>query len=400
MPINTSTKQKIVVETELNRNLDSFLAQKPLYYNEIDYTRMPRAYEAIKSQLNLPKIIHLVGTNGKGTTGRFLATALKEAGYSVGHYTSPHIVKFNERIWLNGSDIDDQHLEILHTRLLQLLPKEFIETLSYFEYTTFLAILAFEGCEYAVMEAGLGGEYDATSVFASLLTLVTPIGKDHEAFLGESIEQIATTKLKAVKKTAIIAYQNDPKVYEVASKLEHNGVGKFLKLEDVLSDEKLTSYTREIANLNLPHYMQNNLLHAIAALEFLGVDVDIQSFAKAQLFGRLSRIKENVIVDVGHNLLAAQAIKESLMPNKYTLVYNSYKDKDYHSILRLLLPIIEDVEIIEVDDERIVQKELLEQTLQDLGVVFRSFLGVEDGKKYLVFGSFSVVEAFLKGIDG
>jgi dihydrofolate synthase / folylpolyglutamate synthase len=83
-------------------SLNDFLEKKPLYYSEIDYTRMPRAYASIQEKLSIPKIIHIVGTNGKGTTGRFIANALFALGKSTGHYTSPHIQDFNERIWLNG----------------------------------------------------------------------------------------------------------------------------------------------------------------------------------------------------------------------------------------------------------------------------------------------------------
>ncbi|MEJ2372600.1 MAG: bifunctional folylpolyglutamate synthase/dihydrofolate synthase, partial [Sulfurimonas sp.] len=168
--------------------MQEFLESKPLYYTEIDYTRMPRAYSSIKEKFKLPKIIHIVGTNGNGTTGRFLATALIRRGYKTLHYTSPHILEFNERIWINGTNISDQKLEQLHENLQELLPQEFIDGLSYFEYTTFLAVLAASECDYLILEAGLGGEHDATAVFENILTLVTPIDKDHEAFLGNTIE--------------------------------------------------------------------------------------------------------------------------------------------------------------------------------------------------------------------
>ncbi len=164
--------------------LSEFLEKKPLYYDKIDYERMPRIYQKIKSALPTPKIIHLIGTNGKGTTGRFLASALLNKGLKVGHYTSPHILKFNERIWLNGADIADEILENTHNKLLVLLEKSDAERLSYFEYTTLLAMVAFAECEYVVLEAGLGGEYDATAVFPKELTLFTPIDFDHTAFLG------------------------------------------------------------------------------------------------------------------------------------------------------------------------------------------------------------------------
>jgi len=80
-------------------SLKEFLRVKPLYYNEIDLSRMPKAYEYIKPHIKLGKVIHLVGTNGKGSTGRILSNLLLSKGVSVGHYTSPHILKFNERIW-------------------------------------------------------------------------------------------------------------------------------------------------------------------------------------------------------------------------------------------------------------------------------------------------------------
>jgi len=134
--------------------LESFLANKPLFYDEIDYTRMPRIYKSIKNEIKLPKIIHLVGTNGKGTTGRFLASALYSLGYNTGHYTSPHILEFNERIWLNGKNVSNETLDNFHQKLLRLLAAEDAEALSYFEYTTLLALLIYQECDYVILEAG------------------------------------------------------------------------------------------------------------------------------------------------------------------------------------------------------------------------------------------------------
>ena len=97
-------------------NLNLFLEQKPLFYDVIDYARFPKIYYAIAHHFKLPKIIHIVGTNGKGTTGRFLAHMLRQNHLHVGHYTSPHIVAFNERIWIDGSYVDDALLEAYHQR--------------------------------------------------------------------------------------------------------------------------------------------------------------------------------------------------------------------------------------------------------------------------------------------
>ncbi|MCF6174017.1 MAG: bifunctional folylpolyglutamate synthase/dihydrofolate synthase, partial [Campylobacteraceae bacterium] len=189
-------------------SLVEFLEKKPLYYDEIDYDRMPSAYKSISDKLKLPKIIQIVGTNGKGSTGRFLAQMLKFQNLIVGHYSSPHIIRFNERIWLNGKEVSDDTLEFAHNKLQLMLSKDFIKTLSYFEYTTFLAILIFsEECDYIVLEAGLGGEHDATSIFPKVLSVITPIGYDHEDFLGENINDIATTKLNSIDKKAVISRQ-------------------------------------------------------------------------------------------------------------------------------------------------------------------------------------------------
>ena len=186
----------------------SFLEQKPLYYKEIDYTRIHNAYALLKPYLKRPKIVaHIVGTNGKGSTGAILAHLAQGAGLKVGHYSSPHILRFNERIKLQGEEISDEALEQLHQRLYNILGKTMSEALSYFEYTTLIALLAFEPCDMAVLEAGLGGEHDATNVVDKDLSIFTPIGYDHQAFLGESIEEIAATKLRSMQKVAVLAKQ-------------------------------------------------------------------------------------------------------------------------------------------------------------------------------------------------
>lgn len=376
--------------------LQKFLDEKPLYYTEIDYTRMPRAYKSIQDKMKIPKIIHLIGTNGKGTTGRFLATALLHKGFNVLHYTSPHILEFNERIWLNGANISNETLEELHQELQNLLDEEFLKTLSYFEYTTFLAVLAAKDCDYLVLEAGLGGEHDATAVFANELTLVTPIDKDHEAFLGDTIKSIATTKLKAVQKKAILAQQKHQEVYQVAQTIVLENRVTIAKVEDYLTEEDEQKIALIAKENSLVKYLIENLRLSIAALKELGLEYKIEDFSDAKLFGRLSQLAENILVDVGHNALAAESIYESLKGSQYTLVYNSYKDKDYKHILEILKPIIKELLIINVREERIEENEKLEAVLKSLEIPYRKFDKLEDERSYLVFGSFSVVEAFLK----
>jgi len=371
--------------------LNTFLNNKPLYYERIDYARMPRVYEKVKFKLPQLKIIHIIGTNGKGTTGRFLASSLYSLGFKVGHYTSPHILEFNERIWLNGNSVGDDILDNAHKELQNILTKEDSNSLSYFEYTTLLAMLIYKECDYVVLEAGLGGEYDATAVFPKVLTLVTPIDFDHEAFLGDSLTAIATTKLNAIQKNAIISYQKYDEVYDIARKKDAN----IYQVDDLLEKADLEKIKIITDNLSLVNYLQDNLKLSIVALKFLNIQYGSSDFKDARLFGRLSRLDENIYVDVGHNILAASAISDALNGEKYVLIYNTYKDKNYKEILQILTPIIKRVEIIDVDDIRIESIELLQSTMDKLNLENTKFYKIDKNTKYLVFGSFSVVENFL-----
>ncbi|MFT7005186.1 MAG: dihydrofolate synthase/folylpolyglutamate synthase [Sulfurimonas sp.] len=377
--------------------LENFLSAKPLYYDEIDYSRMPRVYDKIKKNLPKVKIIHLIGTNGKGTTGRFLASALYSLGFKTGHYTSPHILNFNERIWYNGQDVKNEILEKAHVELQTILSKDDSESLSYFEYTTLLALLIYKDCEYVLMEAGLGGEHDATAVFDKVLTLVTPISYDHQAFLGDTLEEIARTKLNAIQTNAIISTQKELKVYQVVDNLVSSKSLNIKKVTDILNSDDEVKISKIAKKLKLPNYLIENLSLSISALKFLNIEYSEKNFIGSRLFGRLTYINENIIVDVGHNPLAAEAIVRALKPDKYVLIYNTYKDKDYKKILEILKPIVTKVEIILINNERVETNEGLKRTLNDLEIKYSIYESVKPDIRYLVFGSFSVVEAFMKG---
>lgn len=380
-------------------NLDNFLSAKPLFYDVIDYDRFPRAHASIESKLKMGKIIHLVGTNGKGSTGRFLATALQRAGISVGHYTSPHILRFNERIWINGEDISDEALEEAHQRLLGILDIDTANALSYFEYTTLLSIIAFEACEYIVMEAGLGGEYDATAVFSKELSIFTPIDFDHAAFLGTTIEEIASTKLRSMQRTALLGKQSHKEVDVIAQSIAIDKGANLLRVNEI-SDESLHTMVLRLATKNgLSDYLGDNLLLAMSAFKLLGFEPSEALFDQQALFGRLSPIAPNITLDVGHNPLAAREIARAYEGKKVVLIYNTYRDKDYREILGILRPIIERVEIIEVDETRIAPHEELEAALDELGIVHSHFESIDEKQEYLLFGSFSVAETFLKRMN-
>lgn len=375
--------------------LDAFLAQKPLYYDKIDYDRFPDIWHRYKKSFRLPKIIHVIGTNGKGSTGRFLAHYLYKLGNDVGHYTSPHILRFNERIWHNGANVDDATLEAHHAKLMQLLAKPDLDAMSYFEYTTLLAISVLSACDYIILEAGLGGEHDATSVFDKDLTLVTPIGIDHEQFLGDTIEKIARTKLNAVRKFAILGKQ-ERGVYKVARELSlKNGV-EFFRYTFFFTKEEMAKARRTIRNMHLPPFFVDNLLLGLSGAKFFGYEIKWKEMEDLKLFGRAQWIARNIMIDVGHNPMAAEALVKSLKKERIVLVYNAYEDKDYRQVLEIFKPIVKRVEILPIYKQRIESQEVLESTLEALQIPHREFEAIDKEETYLVFGSFAVVEEFLK----
>lgn len=378
--------------------LNEYLTAKPLYYDKIDYSRFPRVYDEIKTHFKLPKIIHVVGTNAKGSTGRALAHLLHAKGFSVGHYSSPHIINFNERIWFNGQDVSNETLELAHLKLQNILDKECAESLSYFEYTTLLAMLILSKlCDYIILEAGLGGEFDATNVFPKILSLVTPIGYDHQSFLGNSIEEIATTKLRSVNNDMVLAKQYEEVVYELSYNRIDEVKRNLYLAQSYLPDDFYKDISRFVEDEKLASFFKDNLATAFCAYQLLGFDLDIGLLRGVKFFGRCHKFTSNITIDVGHNTMAASAIVRHFKDKKVILIYNSYNDKEYEKILSILKPIILEVQIIKVSSNRVVEESILTKILNTLDIKCSNYIAIEQNIEYLVFGSFSVVEAFLKG---
>ena len=333
--------------------LNEFLEHKTMYYDKIDFTIVESSWQILSSKIKLPFVIHIVGTNGKGSTGRFLAHYLYKKDYKVLHYSSPHIMKFNERIWINGNDVSDENLDIAHRFLQEILSLELLSKLTYFEYTTLLALYLSKDCDYLVLEAGLGGEFDATNVVPNNLSLITPIGLDHQSFLGNTVEEIATTKMRSVDTKMIIAYQPFPEVIKTAYEVKEQIKKERNKDIEILLVKELDKYT---LNNKFASYLKQNLHLVIAALKELDIKIDLNLFDDTPLFGRCQRILPNVTIDVGHNPLAASVIVNEFKNRKITLIYNSYKDKDFETVLNILKPIIKKIVIIPLEDKRLVDK--------------------------------------------
>jgi len=370
--------------------LDNFLSQKGLFYKDIDYDFMPNLWKDIKHKFKLPPIIHIVGTNGKGSTGRFLAYYLYKSGFKTGHFTSPHILEFRERFWIDNTYADDDALNTAHNFLLNKLDNKVKKQISYFEYATLLAIELFAKCDYIVLEAGLGGEFDATNVFDKLFSLVTPISFDHQGFLGWSIEEIARTKLNSITTYALIAKQKD-EVYDVIKEMDIDTIFS----TELFNKDEISDIENFISNNSFATYLKENLYLSMSGVKKLGIKYDLKYLDEVKLFGRCHKIAENITIDVGHNQLAASALAQEFKGKKVVLIYNTYKDKDFHMILEILKPIIKRVQILKIENERVVDKRELEKTLKNLEIKFSNFDKLNKKDEYLVFGSFSVVEQFL-----
>ena len=376
-------------------SLKEILNHKTMYYDKIDFSFIKKSYDIISKYIKLPYVIHIVGTNGKGSTGRFLAHYLVKKSYKTLHYSSPHILKFNERIWLNGTNSSNFELSFASKKLQQYLPTNLLEKLTYFEYTTLLAIVLSDNLDFLILEAGLGGEFDATNVVKNDLSLITTIDLDHQSFLGDTVEEIARTKMRSVDNKMIIGYQIHDEVYETSEIVKNE-----LKLEfdrDIVI-QSVKEFDKYSLNEKFAKYLKTNLHLVIEALNELKIDLDLKLFDDVELFGRCQKVAPNITIDVGHNPLAARVLAKEFEGRKVHLIYNSYKDKDYKKVIKILTPIISKITIIEIEDKRIINKNNLLDFCKSLNIIIDNFDEIKENEEYLVFGSFLVVEKFIKNM--
>lgn len=371
--------------------IKDFLDQKGQEYAPFDPKRVLIIYASLKKYLSLSCYkIHILGTNGKGSTGRYLALGLIQNNASVLHFSSPHILDFRERYYKNGDNISQESLEQAHCFLQQF---DFIQDCSYFEYATFLALVLAKDVDYLILEAGLGGEYDSTNCIECDLSIFTMIGKDHQEFLGKDIRDIASTKLRAMTQINFLALQRYSEVSEIAMQIAKQKRVALFKIEQWHKKK----YS-DILNTLPENYLRDNLLNALIVLDFLKKQLPQKAY-KLDLRGRFEILSPCITLDVGHNIDGAIEVKKALKNQKINLIYNAYKDKDIREILTILKPNIQKIYILDVKHPRIIDKNLLCVILESLQIEYEDFKAIDMQKQYLVFGSFSVIEEFLKRYD-
>lgn len=311
--------------------LDRLLTLHPKII-DLTLDRMWRLLEAVQNpERDLPPVVHIAGTNGKGSTLAMVRAGLEGAGYRIHAYTSPHLVRFHERIRLAGELIAEDDLAAL---LVECEDANAGAPITFFEITTVAAILAFARtpADYSLLEVGLGGRLDATNVVdRPALSVITPISLDHQHFLGDTIDEIAGEKAGIMKPDVpcVVAPQSDAVLDVLREKADRVGAPLLVHGEDwlVRSEHGRLVYQDERGLLDLdpprlagPHQRQNAGT-AIAALRYLGASDEACQAAlrDAEWPARMQRISSGPLLDAlpsaselwldgGHNAAAGEAI--------------------------------------------------------------------------------------------
>ncbi len=306
-----------------------------------------------RPQDRLPPTIHVAGTNGKGSVVAMLRACLEAAGKRVHTYTSPHLVRFNERIVIAGREIDDAALDAL---INEVETANAGAPITFFEITTALALLAFarEPADVAVLETGLGGRLDATNVVSPAVAAITPIGLDHQAWLGGTIAAIAAEKAAILKPGALAVVAPQPDAARAVIERAAARAGAPILSWSVYPRADGFSYrsvrrTTEFARPALvgPHQIDNAGV-ALACLDALGApalsDAEMaQGLAAVRWPARLQRLAGDgeVWLDGGHNPSAGAALAEvaaTWTDKPLHLVVGMMQGKDPHGFLAPLAP--------------------------------------------------------------
>ena len=286
------------------------------------------------------RAIHVAGTNGKGAVCAIIDAALRGAGLKCGRYTSPHLVRINERFLLDGAPLSDSALEAAAERVSSVAP----EGLTFFEALTAVAFLVYSeaGCDWTVLETGLGGRLDATNVCESSLCVITRVGLDHCDWLGGTVEEIAAEKAGIAKPgVPVVLGANVESVRRVvAARAEAIGA-PFVYAPDVADESEIPRGFPLAGRFN-----RENAVTAIAALKTLARSfpslpaIPASAFGRVEWPGRFQRIR-NFIIDGAHNPPAAEALAASLAETgegPFILVAGFCADKDAAAVLRILAP--------------------------------------------------------------
>ena len=344
--------------------------------------------------------IHVAGTNGKGSTCAFLTNILTKAGLKCGCFTSPHLIHFEERITVDQKMIPKDAVTRLGNELLSI---DFGVTPTMFDYCLVMAVLYFKecGCDVAVMETGLGGRLDSTNALGNpMVAVITRIGYDHMAILGNTLTEIASEKAGILKENvpAIFAPQE-----EEALAVLRKHPGTLVSSEDM---EKVASMKPGLMGA---YQLENGAAAMLAAQKFLSqigfdeerADAAIEAGIHTAIWkGRMEVLSEEpyLMVDGAHNSNGIHALKTSLMKlypdEKFHFVMGVMADKDYEKMIEELLPLAIDFVTVTPESSRALQAESLAEKIRSQEIPARSIASVADvltlprvGEKTIALGS-------------
>lgn len=357
------------------------------------------------------KVIHVAGTNGKGSVSKYLEEGLSACGYKMGLYTSPYIETFNERIRYDGADISDEDLEYYGQKVVsaaEAMVADGLDSPTEFEVVTAIAFLYFADrqADITILEVGLGGIGDSTNVVKSpLASVITSISYDHMAQLGSSLAEIAVNKAGIIK-TGCPVIANVPrrdaakiiarKAYAMGSRLyDISGIRAAVSDETPFSQKvSMELYEKSYSDVEISmvgRHQAENLKTALATLEILrksgAVKLDrealYEGLKRARQPGRFEVISEDplVIIDGAHNEAGAQALQETMAQHfagkKILLVAGILADKEIDSIVKFLTKITDHIIVTEPDNPRKLAAEKLAGHVADFGVVAEAVPDVE-----------------------
>lgn len=332
--------------------IEKNLTSKEKFHIKLGTERVSEVLELLENPQNQIKTIHIAGTNGKGSTSAMLAKILEVSNYKTGLFTSPHLLKYNERIKINSEDISDADLQNILEKINETAQKHQIP-LTEFEILTITAFLYFaeKKVDIAIIEVGLGGRLDATNVITPLLEIITSISIDHTDRLGDTIEQIAAEKAGIIKPNSIvITNENNAGLKTILGKTQSVNAtpilapnASFCEIKDETNHITIDGITHKIGLLG--EFQGENLslvLEAIKVLEANNFKIKNLKTALEQTFwaARMQLLAPNVILDGAHNPDAAKKLRETLdknFPNKQIIwFFGALKNKDYETNVKIL----------------------------------------------------------------
>ena len=295
------------------------------------------AISAVCSALGNPqkslRAIHVAGTNGKGAVCAILDSCLRAVGIRSGRYTSPHLVRLNERFFVDGAPASDALIEASARKVARVAPAD----LTFFEALTAVAFDLYAGVkpDYVVLETGLGGRLDATNVCEPEIAVITRVGLDHCDWLGGTIAEIAREKAGIIKPgVPVVVGANAGEAIDAIESRAHEVGAPVIYAPDVVDRAEIPAeFSLEGA------FNRENAVTALATLKTIGLTGCDEGFKSVVWPGRFQRIG-NFIVDGAHNPPAARALASSLGEGRHTLIAGFCGDKDVDLVLKTLAPCV------------------------------------------------------------